>query len=192
VFRLALSEHPKGVISLQNYVSLFYSGSGFTMWVQWLYTSIFNAIGPWECILSYRLGSQLGAVGFKNQAIHKLYDMNLLFCTIEAILARSIFDMDVGSGLRRLAVDSIALGFLTHELDINAEEWKMALKLKNVWSEVMSSMARQYTQTWKSNAPEKYYEGLSGVDLSCAARGPLAARGVPGTADFKAYLLESQ
>ncbi len=143
-----------------------YRASKFTMFVQWLYTSTFNIIQPLDSLQCYLIGSQLGAVGFKNQAIHKLHDMNLLFCTITSGLAGLMLQLRVGSGLRRLAVDSIALGFLTQELDIKAEEWKETLSSRNVWSDVMTSMARQYTQTWKSKTPEMYYEVASDVALT--------------------------
>lgn len=157
LFKSALSEDSKGGMYLSDYVFL-PNATAFTLFVQWLYTSTFNALGAIDALRAYILGSQLGAVGFQNQAIHKLHDMNLLFCTITAGVARIIFELDVGSGLRRLAVDSIALGFLTKELDVKAEEWKEVLSLKNGWPEVMSSMALQYTKTWKSKNPEEYYE----------------------------------
>lgn len=142
---------------LSDYVFL-PNATAFTLFVQWLYTSTFNALSAIDPLRAYILGSQLGAVGFQNQAIHKVHDMNRLIYTITAGVARIIFELDVGSGLRRLAVDSIALGFLTKELDVKAEEWKEVLGLKNGWPEVMSLMALQYTKTWKSEKPEEYYE----------------------------------
>lgn len=165
------------------------------MFVQWLYTSTFNALGPMDSLSAYLFGFQLGAVGFRNQAIHRLYDTNLLFCTIPADIAGVMLQLDIKSGLRRLVVDAIALGFLTQELDVKAEEWKEALSQRDVWSDVMSSMARQYTQTWKCNTPEQYYEDLSDITLSadvalaCLARCHPAASGISETADSKAHVV---
>lgn len=156
-FRDALSDHSKKTISLKDFIYL-PNVAEFTMFVQWLYTSDFNFVAPIDPFGAYLFGFTLRAVGFRNKVTHKMHDLNQCFCTITANRAFLIFLLGVGSGMRRLGVDVIALGFLTHELDVNTEKWKEVLALKDAWSEVMSSMARQYTCTWKSKRPEDYYD----------------------------------
>ena len=158
MFKSALSEHLQRKIILADH-GITPSTTIFTMFVQWLCTSAFNALYTTDLLRAYMLGSGLCANGFVNKIIDKFYAMNLAMCTFTPPDAVTILLVTkAGSGLRRLAVDSIALGFLTQELDVQADDWKVVLNGYEATGETMASMAQQHLRTWKSKRQVEYHD----------------------------------
>jgi len=157
-FKLALDGHFKG--SSENKVILAEDESTiFALFVQWLYTSTFNALSSYDLIHAYILGDRLGTTDFKNKAIDQLHAANLWKCTFTPSEANTIFAFTTaGCGLRRLAVDSIALAFLTQVLDVQAEDWKSSFTFVEEMTEVMAAMARQVRGIWKDKPQTEYHD----------------------------------
>lgn len=135
--------------------------TSFILFVQYIYTNTFDAPTPSDSVHAHILGAKLGADAFMKKSIDKLYALNKWKCTFTCSDVHAIFaNTAIGCGLRRLAADLIAQEFLTQDLDVKADGWKEALSQNSGWSEVMTSMARQHLQTWKSKTQDEYYDVL--------------------------------